>query len=356
MWYDVQMDRDLKNRTHTELEQLALEFGEKEYLADYIFSFIHSRDATSIDDIHPLSKAFRAKLVAGGYFVSRLDAVERLIDPDGTAKFVFSACDGVQFESVLLTDEKDGRRTLCVSSQAGCRMGCEFCATGQLKFARDLTAGEIADQVNQAAVQFGKINNVVYMGMGEPFDNYDNVIRSIHIINDRAGKAIGQRHITVSTCGICEGIERFGDEHLQVRLAISLHGASDDVRQMIMGIARKYTIERTLASIRRYQRSTGRRVTFEYCMIRDLNDSKQQAQALARLVKDLDAAVNLIEYNPHEACAFQPSPRRTIHDFRDILTAAGIETVIRYRRGRAIKAACGQLGAGRQGCEPQAHA
>jgi len=348
MWYNVQMDKDLKNRTHKELEGLALEFGAKEYLADYMFSFIHGRDARSIEDITPLPKSFRARLTAGGYFISRLKAVEKLADPDGTVKFLLAASDGTEFECVLLRDEKDGRRTICVSSQAGCRMGCAFCATGRLKFVRDLTAGEIADQVNHATAEFGRINNVVYMGMGEPFDNYENVIRSIDIINDKRGKGVGQRHITVSTCGICEGIERFGDEHLQVRLAISLHGPTDDLRERIMGIARKYPIQRLLGSIHLYQRASGRRVTFEYCMIRDVNDSTGHARALARIVEQVDAAVNLIEYNPHEACPFQPSPRQAIHRFRDILVETGIETVIRYRRGRAIKAACGQLGAGRQ--------
>lgn len=343
------MDKDLKNRTHKELEQLALDFGQKEYLADYIFSFIHSHDAAVLDDITPLSKAFRTKLAEGQYFISRLQTVEKLVDPDGTVKFVFAAADGTQFESVLLTDEKEGRRTLCVSCQSGCRMGCAFCATGRLRFARDLSAGEIADQVNQAVAHCGKVNNVVYMGMGEPFDNYDNVIRSLHILNDRAGKAIGQRHITVSTCGICEGIERFADEHLQVRLAISLHGPTDELRQQMMSVAKKYPLKRLLASIRHYQHAAGRRVTFEYCLINEVNDSREHARSLARLIKDIDAVVNLIEYNPHEGCAFQPSPRRAIHGFRDVLAEAGIETVIRYRRGRSIRAACGQLGAARQG-------
>jgi len=352
VWYNVQMDKDLKNRTHQELEQLAAELGEKEYVAGYLFSFIHTRDATTIDDITPLSKSFRAKLAAGGYFISRLETAEKFVDPDGTVKFLFAAADGTRFESVLLTDEKGApRRTLCVSCQAGCRMGCLFCATGRLKFTRDLTAGEIADQVNRAAAEHGKISNVVYMGMGEPFDNYDNVIRSIHILNDRAGKDIGQRHITVSTCGIGEGIERFGGEHLQVRLAVSLHGPTDGLREKIMGIARKYPLEKLLAAIRHYQLATGRRVTFEYCMIRDVNDSTRHAQAMAQLIKDIDAVVNLIEYNPHESCAFEPSPRRAMHRFRDILAEAHIETVIRYRRGRAIKAACGQLGANwQEGC------
>lgn len=345
MWYDAGMDLDLKNKTHGELEQILSGFGAREYLADYMFSFIHGRNVVSVDEITPLSKALRAKMRDAGYFISRLEVVERFDDPDGTVKFLFAAGDGTRFESVVLTEERQVRRTVCVSCQAGCRMGCAFCATGQLKFGRNLTAGEIADQVNQARAACGKISNVVYMGMGEPFDNYENVLRSIAIVNDRGGLGIGQRHITVSTCGICEGIERFAGEHLQVRLAVSLHGATDAVRERIMGVARRYPLKRVMGAVKEYQRQSGRRVTFEYCMIRDVNDSAADAEAMARLLKGVDAAVNLIEFNPHEGCTFTGSSRGAIQRFREVLERSGVETVIRYRRGRAIKAACGQLGA-----------
>lgn len=340
------MDKDLKNKTVGQLEDLIEQLGHKKYLARYIFSFIHAKDAAKIDDITPLPKALRLQLKEMGFHISRLATVETFTDPDGTVKFLFETSDGVRFESVLLVDGADRqRRTLCISCQAGCRMACRFCATAHLKFRRNLTAGEIADQVNLASRHFGRISNVVYMGMGEPFDNYDEVIRSVHILNDRNGKCIGQRHITISTCGIIEGIDRFAEEGLQVRLAISLHAATDNVRAKVMAIARKYPLDALMESIRRYQQKTNRRVTFEYCMIAGLNDSTDDARAIASLIKPLKASVNLIEYNPHPKCRFQASGKDKIEAFRDILTQAGFETVVRYKRGRQIKAACGQLGA-----------
>lgn len=340
------MDKDLKNKTIHDLEQMVVELGKKTYLANYIFSFIHAHDATEIDDITPLPKAFRQKLTDAGFYISRLKTVRTFTDPDGTIKFLFEASDGVRFEAVLLIDAgAKKRKTLCISCQAGCRMACRFCATGALKFERDLTAAEIADQLNQAVLHSGAVNNVVYMGMGEPFDNYDEVIRSAKIINHTAGKNIGQRHITISTCGITEGIDRFAAEQLQVRLAVSLHAPTDNVRRKIMAIAKDYPLDKLMQSLHNYQQQTNRRITFEYCMIRDLNDSDQDARALARLIKPLKAGINLIEYNPHDNCRFKASTTETIQRFKDLLTQAGFETIIRFKRGRSIKAACGQLGA-----------
>ncbi len=313
-------------------------------MAKYLFSFIHTHHASHIDRITPLPKDLRRHLTEQEYFISQLETVQTFVDPDGTVKFLFAAADGIRFESVLLTDAgQKQRKTLCISCQAGCRMACTLCATGRLEFKRNLTAAEIADQVYQAARHTEKINNVVYMGMGEPFDNYDEVIRSARILNHQAGANIGQRHITISTCGIPHTIERFADEALQVRLAVSLHAATDRKRQRIMPIAAKYPLAELISAIKTYQQKTGRRVSFEYCMIKNLNDSPADAQALIRLIKGINAAVNLIEYNPHEGCTFQAATRPTIQNFKDILMHAGIETIIRHKRGQKIKAACGQL-------------
>lgn len=340
------MDKDLKNQAFDQIEQLVADFGEKRFLARYLFSFIHARHALHIDDITPLPKEFRRRLAGQGYFISQLETIEKFVDPDGTVKFLFAGADGARFESVLLTDAGPRqRKTVCISCQSGCRMGCALCATGRLQFQRNLTAAEIVDQVYQAAGHTEKINNVVYMGMGEPFDNYDEVIRSARILNHHAGSNIGQRHITISTCGIPHAIERFADEALQVRLAVSLHAAGDRQRQRIMSIAAKYPLHELISAVKAYQRNTARRVSFEYCMIKNVNDSPADAEAVVSLLKGINAAVNLIEFNPHEGCRFQAATRPTIQHFKDILMQAGIETIIRYRRGRQIKAACGQLGA-----------
>ncbi len=312
-------------------------------MAGYIFRFIHRRGVNEIDQITPLPKAFRQRLTNTGCFISQLTLVETFVDPDGTVKYLFQTPEGYRIESVLLVDQTD-RRTLCISTQAGCRMRCSFCATGKLKFQRDLTAAEIVDQFYIAEKTSGTIRNVVYMGMGEPFDNYNSTLRSICILHHSEGRNLGQRHITVSTCGIPDGIVRFAGEGLQVRLAISLHAPTDTIRQRIMSVAKTWTIHEILGTVKEYNRKTSRRVTFEYCLIAGLNDSDDCADKLIDLIRDIDSAVNLIEYNPHPGCDLQASDRKQIERFQGLLSKAGIETVIRYKRGQSIRAACGQLG------------
>ena len=337
------MIKDLKNYTFDELEALVIDLGAKKYQAKYIFSSIHAKDVVSIDEFTTLKKDFRARLADDGFYISSIETVEKLVDPDGTIKYLFGLADGVRIESVLLTN--NDRRTLCISCQAGCRMGCTFCATAKLKFRRNLTAAEIVDQVNAVSADIGTVNNVVYMGMGEPLDNYDEVMRSLRILNHHAGKNIGQRHLTISTCGLPDEILRFADEKLQVHLAISLHCATDDERVQIMPTANRYPLKELFEAIRGYQAVTRRRVMFEYCMIKGVNDSDDDARAILKLLKGLNANVNLIEYNRHPGCKFKPSSRQRIGAFFDILMQGGIETTARYKRGQKIKAACGQLGA-----------
>lgn len=337
------MNKDLKNYTFDELEELVIALGQKKYLAKYIFSFIHAKDAGSIDELTTLSKDFRKQLIDDGYFISSVEMLEKHVDPDSTIKYLFGLGDGVKIESVMLTN--NDRKTLCISCQAGCRMGCRFCATAKLKFRRNLTAAEIADQVNAAAKDCGGVNNIVYMGMGEPFDNYDEVMRSLHILNHHAGKNIGQRHLTISTCGLPDKILQFAEEKLQVHLAVSLHSPDDDARIKLMPAAKKHPIKEVMEAIRGYQAKTRRRVMFEYCMIKGVNDSDEDAYAVIKLLKGLNANINLIEYNPHPGCRFKPSSRDRISAFFDILMQGKIETTARYKRGQKIKAACGQLGA-----------
>lgn len=338
------MSKDLKDKTLDELERLVVELGQKKYVAKYLFSFLHTKNAQSISDITPLSKAFREKLGDQGHFVSQLKVLDCLADPDGSKKYLFELADGERLEAVLLRDEQ--RQTLCVSTQVGCAMGCAFCATGRIELRRNVTAGEIVDQVNQAEAEAGKINNVVYMGMGEPFENYDAVLKSVRILNHASGKNIGIRHITVSTCGVAPAIVRLAGEDIRPRLAISLNAPSDSLRARIMPIARKHPLAELLAAVRTYQARTQQRVTFEYVLIDQLNDSTAHARLLVALLRGISCNVNLIEHNPYPGCALAGSSRDRIAQFASILKDAGVETVTRFRLGRQIKAACGQLQAG----------
>ena len=338
------MNRDLKDKTPAELEGIVTDLGGKKYLTGYIFTFIHTKNGRAISDITPLSKTFREKLCEQGYFLSQLKTVEALADPDGSRKYLFELGDAERIEAVLLRDEQ--RQTLCVSTQVGCAMRCSFCATGRIKLRRNLTAGEIADQVNQVEADAGKVNNVVYMGMGEPFENYDAVLKSVRILNHASGKNIGIRHITVSTAGVAPAISKLASEDIKPRLAISLNAPDDTLRSRLMPINRTYPLAKLFAAIRLYQDRTQQRVTFEYVLIDQVNDSETHARALIKRLWGIACNVNLIEHNPYPGCHLAGSSRERIAQFAAILKEAGIETVTRFKLGRGIKAACGQLQAG----------
>jgi len=355
-----------------ELERVVVGLGQKKYLAGYLFKFIHAQDGRDVAAITTLSKAFRVQLAEQGHFISQLKVVDCLTDPDGSAKFLFELADGERIESVLLPDED--RRTLCVSTQVGCQMGCAFCATAKIPFRRNLTAGEIVDQIYTAEVSSVKcevsskadsdsplqtsnftldaseapprITNIVYMGMGEPLQNYDAVLRSIRILNHSSGRNIGIRHITISTCGIAPAIRQLAREEVRPRLAISLSAPSDALRDRLMPINRKYPIGDLLGAVRAYQAATSQRVTFEYVLIEKVNDTLNHAKLLVKLLRGLMCNVNLIEHNPFAGCEFTGSGRERIQRFADVLKEAGVETTTRFRMGRGIKAACGQLQAG----------
>jgi 23S rRNA (adenine2503-C2)-methyltransferase len=337
------MEKDLKNCIPEELAAIAAEFGQKPFVARYLFTFIHQKNAATLDQITPLSKPFRAALTDAGWGISTLKIIQTFEDPDGTVKFVFETADGCRIESVRLLD--DERNTFCISTQVGCRMGCLFCATGQLKYQRNLTAAEIIDQVYQMQTVVGKANNLVYMGMGEPLDNYDPTMRSVMLINHKDGLNIGIRHITISTCGLPERIAMLAGETLHPRLAISLHAPDDKTRRNLMKAANRCTVRQLIDSVIQYQDAAKRRVTIEYCMIQSLNDAPQQARWLAELLRPLKCNVNLIEFNPFAGCDFLPSTPAAIRYFAGILERNGVETVIRFKRGQSIRAACGQLGA-----------
>ena len=344
------MDKDLKNKTPSELEQLVIDLGQKKYQAKYIFSFIHALDVPDISQITPLAKDFRKQLTDNGFYISKLNTVETFTDPDGTVKYLFELPDRCRIETVLLSD--DQRKTLCVSTQVGCVMNCVFCATGKLKFRRNLTAAEIVDQVNTVQSKDSKISNVVFMGMGEPMENYDSVIKAVRILNHPQGKNIGIRHLTVSTCGIIPGILKLAQEDIHPRLAISLNAPTNILRSKLMPINKKYPLEKLLKAVSTYQNTTELRVTFEYILIDGLNDTVLYAQMLARLLRGYKCNINLIEYNPHRATSYElratnlaASDRTAMKRFAGVLENAGIETTIRLKKGQQINAACGQLGA-----------
>ena len=337
------MEKDLKNKTIEELEQTVSGFGGQKYLAKYIFSFIHSKNAGDINAITPLSLIFRKKLTDEGFYISELKISRKLTDPvDGTIKYLFELGDGLAIESVLLFD--DDRTTLCASTQVGCALACQFCATGAIGFTRNLSAAENVDQVNTAEKDGKAVSNVVFMGMGEPLLNYVNVLKAVKILNDKNGKGIGIRRLTISTCGITEGIAKLAGEKIRPRLAVSLNATNDDLRRKLMPIAKKYPLPKLLDCLKSYQYSTGQRITFEYVLIDGVNDSDTDAKAFAGIAKKFFCNVNLIEFNPHPGCLFKPSSRRRIESFSKILTGAGAKNVIRLKKGASIKAACGQLG------------
>lgn len=360
------MSKDLKEKTLAELEQIVLGLGQKKYLAEYIFHFIHNEAATEIAQITPLGKAFRKQLIEQDYYISQIALANKFTDKDGTAKYVFALRDGSRIEAVLLLDSPreinlnrqshqasvgsnisrgKERRTLCVSTQVGCALGCLFCATGRLSFSRNLSAAEIVDQVNTIQAEAGRITNVVYMGMGEPLLNYRAVVKSVAILNHLEGKNIGIRRITISTCGIAPAIRKLASEDVHPKLAVSLNAPSDALRTQLMPINAKYPIAELLKAVRFYQDRTRQRVSFEYVMIKGLNDSPAHARMLVNLLRGLMCHVNLIEHNPHPGCEFAGSDSGRIKQFASILERAGIETTVRFRMGRGIRAACGQLGA-----------
>ena len=289
------MSKDLKEKTFSELEKIVTELGQKKFLAGYIFNFIHEKNASEISQISPLSKSFREQLVNQGYIISKLTLAKKLTSQDKTAKYLFTLEDGKQIETVLLHDGK--RKTLCISTQVGCDMNCLFCATGRIKFKRNLSAGEIVDQVNSVEADAGKISNIVYMGMGEALLNYDSVTKSVRILNHAKGKNIGIRHLTVSTCGIVPGIKKLAKEELHPRLAVSLNAPEDELRTKLMPVNAKYPLDDLFKAIRLYQDSTRRRITFEYILLDEVNDSPGQARQLAHLVAGLNCHINLIAAN-----------------------------------------------------------
>ncbi len=307
-----------------------------------LFEWIHQKGARDFDSMTNLPADLRARLTElfGSPFSSRISEVHE--DSDGTVKILLELHDGELIESVLLLDE-NGRRTACLSSQIGCALGCTFCRTGTMGLIRNLTAGEIVEQYLHLRGNYGDIHNIVFMGMGEPLMNLSEVLRAIEIFHHPRGLNIGMRRMTVSTSGILEGIDTLAETGLQVRLAVSLITADQELRAQLMPIARSVQLDQLQAALVRFQRSQGRRITLEYVVFHRRNTRPEDVEALVQFIKPLQVLVNIIPWNPVEGMSFQEPSEQEVKQFQQTLERKGINTSRRYRRGRGINGACGQL-------------
>ncbi len=335
---------NILNYTLSDLENIFIDNGLKKYLAIQVFDWIYKKRETNFLSMTNISKINREFLV-NNFELALLNPIIIQSDPkDGTRKYLFELIDGNKIETVLM--KFDYGYSVCVTTQVGCNMGCKFCASGLLKKKRNLETWEIVAQVLTIQKilddeQLGRISNIVIMGIGEPLDNYDNVSKFIKIINDDHGLQIGARKITLSTCGLIPKFNDFINDHPQVGLAISLHAPNNNIRDMIMPINKAYNFKQLLDAAKDYTIRTKRRITFEYIMLKDVNDSKENAIELAKNLKDILCYVNLIPYNSVNEHSFQRS--ENVKKFADILNENGITVTIRQEKGSNIAAACGQL-------------
>ena len=332
--------RNIYDYTYDELNDYLLSLGEKSYRTKQIWEWLYIHKVKSFDEMTNLSKNLIDKLKENISFAILKIKIKQ--ESDLTNKYLFALPDGNSIEAVLM--RHDYGLSICVSSEVGCNMGCKFCESGRLKKIRNLESFEIVEQIMLIEEDLdARIDSVVVMGIGEPFDNYDNIIRFIKIINNPHGLAIGARHITVSTCGLVPKIKEFMTLPLQVNLAVSLHAPSNELRNAIMPINKAYPLEELMAVLKEYIKKTNRRITIEYVMLKEVNDSLACADKLANLLKGMNAYVNLIPYNETSHIEFLKSSPNQIRSFYDYLKKKGINVTIRKEFGSNIDAACGQL-------------
>lgn len=333
--------KNIKDYNLDELKEEFINLGEKSYRAEQVFKWLYVDEVSSFEDMTNISKDLREKLIKE-YSISNFKILKKLESADGTKKYLFDILDGNAIETVLM--EYHHGKTLCVSSQVGCKMGCKFCASTGIKFVRSLTAGEIVEQI--LAVQKDeniKISNIVFMGIGEPLDNYDNVMKAVKILNNPKGLNIGARHISISTSGLVPKIYQLADENLQCTLSVSLHATNDQKRSEMMPINKTYNIEELMKACKYYIQKTNRRISFEYALAKDNNDNLEDAQELVNLLKGMLCHINLIPINKIENGEYIKSTNENIIKFRDYLNSKGIVATIRRELGSDIDAACGQL-------------
>ena len=333
---------DLKSMTLPELTEYLKDLGEKPFRAKQLYQWMHVKLAASLDEMTNLSKEMRGILKGTAFYASLNPVDVRISQIDGTRKYLFELEDGNVIESVLMR-YKHGN-SVCISSQVGCRMGCRFCASTLDGLERNLRPSEMLEQIYRIQRDIGeRVSNVVVMGSGEPMDNYDNLIRFIHLLTDENGLHISQRNVTVSTCGIVPRIRQFAEENLQVTLALSLHAPNDEVRKTLMPVANSFALKDVLDACHYYFEKTGRRLTFEYSLVKGVNDNLDEARALADLLKGQHGHVNLIPVNPIKERDFKQSDRKAVEEFNQYLEKRGINVTVRREMGRDIDGACGQL-------------
>lgn len=331
------------------LEEQMIAYNQKKFRATQLYTWIYEKKATTFDEMTDVSLKFR-EVLKENYEIKKPTIYLKQVSNDGTIKCLLNMKNDDKVETVLM--RYNYGNVICVSSQVGCNMGCTFCASGLLKRKRNLDVDELVGQLlvmNDLLSEEGngeRITHVVVMGTGEPFDNYDNVMDFVRIVNHPKAFAIGARHITVSTCGIPDKILKYAHEGLQINLAISLHAPNDEIRSKIMPINRAYPLDKLMPAVKEYEQVAGRRVTFEYILLRGVNDDLKHADELAKLIKGTLAYVNLIPYNPVDEHGYQRS--NNVHAFLDRLTKNGVTATIRKEFGTDIDAACGQLRAKHQ--------
>lgn len=327
--------------TLAELRGEFAELGEPAFRAGQVYSWMH-RGARSFEEMTNLSKALRLRL-AERYELTAPTAVRKLVSKkDGTIKYLWRLSDGNCVESVLM--QYHHGNTVCISSEVGCAMGCAFCASTRGGLVRRLTPSEMLDQVLFTQLDSGlPVSNIVLMGIGEPLDNYDTVLRFLELVNSPEGMNIGMRHISLSTCGLVERIDRLAEENLQLTLSVSLHAPTDEIRSTIMPVNRRYNVQTLLAACKRYFEKTGRRISFEYAMIRGVNDTPEMAKLLASRLRGIAAHVNLIPLNDIPESPLKPSYPEVVQTFQRILEQHGIPATVRRTLGSDINASCGQL-------------
>ena len=333
--------KNIKDYDLEDLKQELISIGEKGFRAEQIFKWLYQEKVKNFDEMTNLSLELREKL-KNNYTICNYNILKKLESSDGTKKYLFDLLDGNAIETVLMSYHHG--YSICVSSQVGCKMGCKFCASTGIPFVRNLTAGEIVEQILAIEQDTGdKISNIVFMGIGEPLDNYDNVIKAIRILNNPKGLGIGARHISVSTSGLVPRIYDLAKENIQCTLSVSLHASNNEKRSSMMPVNNRYSVEELIKACKDYIAMTNKRISFEYALAKDNNDNMQDAKELANLLKGMLCHVNLIPINKIENGKFTKSSNENIIKFRDYLNDHGIVATIRRELGSDIEAACGQL-------------
>ncbi len=336
--------KDIRELSYPELVDYCLSINEPDYRATQIFEWIYQKSTSSFDEMRNLSETLKNQLNKDFVF-KPLDIEKKEVSEDGTTKFLFNLDDGQRVETVLIPAKT--RTTVCVSTQAGCKFGCKFCASGIGGWTRNLATAEILAQilhVKEESLKHKKpLSHVVFMGVGEPLDNFDYLMKAIRMINNKKALNIGARRITVSTCGVIPKIHDLGKQGLQIELAISLHGFDNDSRNVLMPVNKKYPFNELMKACREYIKSTKRQITFEYILIKDVTCSNEAVQSLKKAFQGMICKMNLIPYNPVKEFDHQTPTRQEIYQFKDQLEKFGVHATVRMPRGRDISGACGQL-------------